>query len=101
MVCPNSVILSDLIKVVEKWNIWHEVRDNAAKVPDLDNRLKKIESLLNGRAPGDTCPKCGQRTLRVTRTWRMENNQTGRFESLRQYKCESEGCKFSEQRMVP
>lgn len=57
--------ISDLIKLLDRWEIWKQVRDNALRVPDLERRIAELEQRLDP-APGERCPRCGELTMRVT-----------------------------------
>src|SRR5947209_3264006 len=56
--------LSDLVALMDRWNIWKEVRANADKVPALEKRIAALEDRLK-RAPGDACPRCGALEFRT------------------------------------
>lgn len=81
---------------MDRWDLWRATRDNAAKVPELERRIAALEAMLNGKRPGDVCPKCGARTFRVIKAYRQLGQKGG---SLRTYKCEDESCGFLEQRV--
>jgi hypothetical protein len=88
------ISLNDLLAVMDRWELWKSTRDNAAKVPELEQRIAALEAMLNGKRPGDVCPKCGARTFRVFKAYRERDGR-----SLRSYKCEDESCGFLEQRV--
>ena len=43
------------------------MRENAAKVPELEERIAALEERLN-KAPGQACPACGELEFRTERT---------------------------------
>jgi predicted RNA-binding Zn-ribbon protein involved in translation (DUF1610 family) len=55
---------------MDRWGVWKEVRANADKVPELENRVDALEQRLQ-RAPGEACPKCGAWGLRRSTTGRV------------------------------
>ncbi len=61
--------LKDLTTLLEKWNVWKELKANADKVPDLEHRISCIEKALEQRptkAAGEQCRFCGESELRLT-----------------------------------
>ncbi|MEE9159989.1 MAG: hypothetical protein V3U60_16590 [Gammaproteobacteria bacterium] len=91
--------LKDILSVLDRWEVWQVLRENADKVPDLERRIVDLEEKLGGKWPCDVCPKCGMLTLRVVRTHRVKD-RSGAYRSLRSYACEEDGCDFKEQRQV-
>ena len=68
---------SDLVALLDRWDVWKTVRTNAERVPELERRIKDLETRLS-RAPGEACPRCGAlefRTENVTK-------DTGPFSDL-------------------
>ena len=71
-------LLDNLIAVLERWDVWKELKSNADKIPDLEKRITELEQKLE-RCPGEACPKCGQLTYRTSeyrkgfRTYTCEN----------------------------
>jgi len=59
--------LSDIKGILDHWAVWRETRENAAKVPVLEERLAALEARLD-RAPGQECPSCGALEFRTEKT---------------------------------
>lgn len=59
--------LSDIKGILDHWAVWREMRENAAKVPDLEARIAALEERLN-KAPGQACPSCGALEFRTEKT---------------------------------
>ncbi len=85
--------------VLDRWEDWKTTRDNAAQIPDMEQRIADIEEKIGGKWPGDVCPKCGRQSLRVIKAHRVRTGR-GTYKSLRSYACEHDGCDFREQRQV-
>ena len=56
--------LSDLVRLLDRWDVWKQMRANAEKVPELERRIGDLEARLE-RAPGDACPSCGALEFRT------------------------------------
>lgn len=54
------------MSLMDRWEAWKTTRDNAAKVPALEERIAELEALLNGKAPAEYCERCGERSARMT-----------------------------------
>ena len=51
---------------MDRWDEWKATKKAAAKVPDLEVRVKDLEERLGGKWPADVCNACGERALRMT-----------------------------------
>lgn len=60
------VSLKDLVDLLDRWEAWRTTKESAAKVPALEARIAELERLLNGKAPPEYCPRCGERAARLT-----------------------------------
>ncbi|MBO6550735.1 MAG: hypothetical protein JJ964_14085 [Rhizobiales bacterium] len=78
-------LLDNLIAVLERWDVWKELKSNADKIPELEKRITELEQKLE-RCPGEACPKCGHLTLRRTRAAPARHT----------YECEREECSYIE-----
>lgn len=84
--------ISDITALLDRWDEWKRIRDAATKVPELEARIVALEGMLGGKRPGDVCPKCGEKTLRLTES---SVRGSGRDAYTRKrYRCESEGCGY-------
>ena len=87
-------MIEDVMKALDRWEVWRDVQTLPAKQIDLEKRVKELEEKLGGKWPGDLCHKCGERALRlwhsypqvdkkgnITEDWKCERcgNQEPRF----------------------
>jgi predicted RNA-binding Zn-ribbon protein involved in translation (DUF1610 family) len=79
-------VLSDLIALMDRWTVWKEVRENANKVPELEQRIAALEQKLQ-RAPGEACPACGAWSFRAISSTPSGNLGTRKIT----YKCQECG----------
>lgn len=56
--------ISDLVALLDRWDVWKQVRENAGRVPALEARVAALEACL-AAAPGRNCPACGKPAWRV------------------------------------
>lgn len=59
------ISLSDIMALLDRWEVWRQTRECAAQVPALERRLAELEQKLNGPWPPDVCRHCGERALRL------------------------------------
>jgi hypothetical protein len=87
--------LSDLVALMDRWGVWKEVRANAAKVSELEQRITALEDRLK-RAPGEACPKCGELEFRTTKTEPIPGQLGKMGATYRHMQCGT--CKHAERR---
>ncbi len=59
-------LLDDIMKTLDRWDVWREVRQTPAKIDALATRVAALEEKLGGKSPPDVCKFCGERTTRLT-----------------------------------
>lgn len=90
--------LEDLRQWLKEIPLWNEL----SKVPDrtmaLEKRVAELEDRLKVR-PGETCPKCGEHTVRLTS---VGSRRGPMLKEIRYdtYQCANAGCDFREERCV-
>jgi hypothetical protein len=88
--------IKDLVSLMDHWDVWKEMRANAERVPDLEQRITALEEKLR-RAPGEACPSCGAFELRVAKS--APDPTFGRLGGARRtMKCSE--CGFEEEKIV-
>ena len=88
--------LKDLIGLLEKWPAWKRISEVPDRVDGIEQRLTKLEQLL-AKAPGDACPKCGERAMRLTQPGRRLGSYPKEF---RHDKWTCEKCGHLDERAV-
>ena len=86
-------LLSSILAALDRWEEWKAMRATPQRIEELEKRLAVLEELVGGRRPGDACPKCGRRTLRVASSHLTQNG------NRRDYQCQAADCDFQEWRM--
>lgn len=88
-------VLDDVRRWLKEIPIWQELEQVPGKMQDLERRVEALEKRLETR-PGETCPKCGEHTMRLKTTGR----RTGPMGVLRfdQWACTA--CDHEEERAV-
>lgn len=61
-------LIDDVMKALDRWEVWRDVQALPAKQIALEKRVAKLEDLLAGKAPADYCRHCGKRAARYQRT---------------------------------
>jgi hypothetical protein len=89
-------MFKDILEALQTWPKWKRVESAPDRIDALEIRLEELERRL-ARCPGDGCPKCGELTFRVVRSY-PDGNELGTI--IREMKCEK--CSYTESRtMIP
>lgn len=59
-------MLDDIMKTLDRWEVWREIQKVPAKTALLEKRVADLEDKLNGKWPGDVCRYCGARDVRMS-----------------------------------
>ncbi len=57
--------LSDLLAVLDRWDLWQRVSASPDRLDDVEQRLADLEEKLGGKWPPDVCRFCGEREVRL------------------------------------
>jgi len=77
--------------------LWKELETIPKRMEALEGRLAVLEKALE-RTPGETCPQCGARSMRLNELGRrLGGRDAYRFDT---WSCTTEGCRHSEDRKV-
>jgi hypothetical protein len=93
--------LKDLTMLLERWPVWRAIAGTPARVDALEQKVAKLEKEiadLLGKRPGESCPACGERSMRAGKAY----PRMGSFPSEYHYedwRCEK--CGHQEQRTIP
>jgi ribosomal protein L40E len=58
-------LMEDMMKVLDRWDVWLEVKTVPSRVGELEATVKDLTEKLNGKWPADVCRSCGERGLRL------------------------------------
>jgi hypothetical protein len=58
-------VLEDILKTLDRVEIWKEVQNTPQRVTALEKRLGALEKKLGGKWPADVCRYCGERGARL------------------------------------
>ena len=83
-------MIDDIIKALDRWEVWRDVQALPAKQIALEKRVAELVSLLAGKAPADYCRHCGERAARYQRTVGSAGDR------MEVWKCE--GCNWIDKR---
>lgn len=62
-------LLTDVVGIIEKWDGWKAVREQASRVPELERRITELEEKLTGKYPPEVCKFCGERAVRMSMSY--------------------------------
>jgi hypothetical protein len=62
-------MLEDIMKVLDRWEVWREVQKLPEKLEALERRIGELEQKIGGKWPPDVCKFCGERSLRLHQTY--------------------------------
>lgn len=85
--------LSDLTTLLEKWPVWRAMAGTPARVDALEQKVAKLEKELAdllARRPGDSCPACGERSMRLAKSWHRMGSFPNEYH-YEDWKCEKCG----------
>jgi hypothetical protein len=75
-----------------------ELDDIQQRVDEIEARVRALEAKSPERVPGEICPVCGDRAMRLKEPGRrLGGRDAYRFDT---WACTSIGCDYSEQRKV-
>lgn len=62
----GPVSVSDILKILDQVPGWKTIRALPGRVEALEARIAALEAALEkpAKAPGESCPTCGERALR-------------------------------------
>jgi hypothetical protein len=90
-------VLDDVRKWLKEIPLWQELESIPRRTDALETRVSALEKALE-RVPGDACPKCGMRAMRLSyQGRRMGGKDAWRFDT---WSCTAEGCDYREERRV-
>ena len=90
-------VLDDVRQWLKEIPLWRELEKIPHRTDELEARVSKLEKLLEA-APGDLCPKCGMRAMRLSQAGRLLGGKDAyRFD---QWSFTAVGCDYSERRKV-
>ena len=58
-------VLEDILKALDRVEIWKEVQNTPQRVSALEKRIGALEEKLGGKWPADVCRYCGERGARL------------------------------------
>ena len=58
-------MIDDIMKALDRWDIWRDVQKLPAKSEALERRVADIEQKLGSKWPPDVCKYCGERAVRL------------------------------------
>ncbi len=61
--------LKDILEVLDRWEDWRRIRQTPDQVMALEARVAELEAKLGDKWPADVCKMCGDRALRLKRTF--------------------------------
>ena len=88
-------VLDDVRKWLKEIPLWQDLEKVPRRMDELEARVAALEKALE-RVPGDACPKCGARAMRLTNLGRRLGDAY-RFDT---WTCGSPGCGHTEERRV-
>lgn len=88
--------LDNILALLNKWPAWKRITESPDRLDQLESRVEQLERKLR-REPGEACPRCGERAVRV-----KEAKRDALFGDLgaRKHVVECEECGFSDERLV-
>jgi hypothetical protein len=90
-------VLEDVRNWLKEIPLWRELETIPPRMEKLEARVTALEKLLE-RVPGDACPKCGSRAMRLSEQGRrLGEKDAFRFDW---WSCTAEGCNYTEERKV-
>ena len=80
-----------------EYPLWQELEKIPRRTNEIEARVSALEKLLE-RVPGEACPKCGARAMRLTRPGRrLGGKDAYRFDS---WTCTDSACDYTEERRM-
>jgi hypothetical protein len=61
-------VVDDVLKHLERWEVWRRMSATPDRVDALEKRVTELEAMLGGTYPPDVCRHCGKRGLRLDGT---------------------------------
>ena len=92
-----AAVTGDILALLDKIPIWRRVQETPARVDALEKRVAALEAKL-ARAPGETCPSCGDQAMRV-KSSQPAKHGLGSL-GVREYLYECEACGFKDTRIL-
>jgi hypothetical protein len=90
-------VIDDVRKWLKEIPLWQQLETIPHRTDELETRITALENKLE-RAPGDACPKCGARAMRLSEEGRrLGGKDAYRFDL---WSCTTGGCDHTEERRV-
>ena len=89
-------VIDDVRKWLKEIPVWQELEKVPDRMTALETRMSALEERLKPR-PGETCPKCGEHTVRLTRAGRVMGDAPNAWRRDA-YACTN--CDHTEERVV-
>lgn len=90
------------IEDVRKWladmPLWRELGKMPDRMAAIEARMTAMEERLKTR-PGETCPKCGEHTMRLSQSSRVVG-EYGKQQRTDHWACSNPSCDHLETRIV-
>ena len=87
-------VLSEILELLRRWDVWERIEKAPERIDELEERIKTLETSLE-KCPGEACPHCGARALRLKGVGRM----LGGRDAYRDENWECEDCGFKDKRV--
>jgi predicted nucleic-acid-binding Zn-ribbon protein len=88
-------VLDDVRKWLKEIPLWQELEQIPRRTDELEARVSALEKAL-ARVPGEACPKCGARAMRL----KVEGRRLGGKDAYRFDTWACQECDYSEERRV-
>jgi hypothetical protein len=90
-------VIDDVRKWLKEIPLWQELEKIPLRTDELEKRVSALEKAL-AKVPGEACPKCGARAMRLSQPGRVLGGRTAyRFD---EWTCTANGCGYTEERKV-
>jgi ssDNA-binding Zn-finger/Zn-ribbon topoisomerase 1 len=91
-------VIDDVRKWLKEIPLWQELEKIPQRTEELEARVTALEKALE-RVPGEACPKCGARAMRLEQTGRRLGSDTKSYR-FGVWACTAPSCDHTEERMV-
>jgi len=81
-------VLEDMLNALDRIEWWKELRGVPTRVAALEKKIADLEEKLGDKWPADVCKFCGERAVRLNRTFSPNKGlieQSWRCEKCGQY----------------
>ena len=89
-------VLEDFIGMLDRIPIWKRLGQVPAEIDELKQQMAALEERLKV-VPGETCPACGERAMRLTFTSGVRGSPPNQYRRD-EYRCAK--CEHTEERAV-